>query len=148
MENKNHQHHGHHHDHKSHGNDHSCCSLPKNNNEAAKEVSSEDKEKIYTCPMHPEVRQKGPGNCPICGMALEPEEISLEDEENPELKDFTKRLQVSATLSIPLVALAMSDLIPGQPVQHSMPAWLYSGIQLILATPVVAWGGLPFLKED
>lgn len=147
MENKNHQHHGHHHDHKSHGNDHSCCSLPKNNNEAAKEVSSEDKEKIYTCPMHPEVRQKGPGNCPICGMALEPEEISLEDEENPELKDFTKRLQVSATLSIPLVALAMSDLIPGQPVQHSMPAWLYSGIQLILATPVVAWGGLPFFER-
>lgn len=147
MENKNHQHHGHHHDHKSHGNDHSCGSLPKNNNEAAKEVSSEDKEKIYTCPMHPEVRQKGPGNCPICGMALEPEEISLEDEENPELKDFTKRLQVSATLSIPLVALAMSDLIPGQPVQHSMPAWLYSGIQLILATPVVAWGGLPFFER-
>lgn len=142
MENKNH-----------HGNadavhtDHSCCSIPKSTSSAPKEVRPENKLEMYTCPMHPEVRQKGPGNCPICGMALEPEEVSLDDEENPELKDFTKRLKVSASLSIPLVALAMSDLIPGQPIQHALPAWLYSGIQLILATPVVLWGGLPFFQR-
>ena len=110
-------------------------------------VSAADNEKIYTCPMHPEVRQKGPGNCPICGMALEPEEVSLEDEQNPELIDFTKRLKVSAVLSIPLFLLAMSDLIPGQPVQHAIPQWLYAGVQLILATPVVLWGGLPFFER-
>ncbi len=109
--------------------------------------SAEDKEKIYTCPMHPEIRQKGPGNCPICGMALEPEEISLEEEENPELIDFTKRLKVSAVLSIPLFLLAMSDLLPGQPVQHAIPVWLNAAIQFILATPVVLWGGLPFFER-
>ncbi len=146
MKNDNH-HHGHHHGHKMPDSDHSCCSIPKAKNETPVEVTSEDKEKIYICPMHLEIRQKGPGSCPICGMALEPEEISLEEDENPELIDFTKRLKVSAALSIPLVALAMSDLIPGQPVQHSMSAWLYSGIQLILATPVVLWGGWPFFER-
>ena len=114
---------------------------------APKPVTAEDKEKIYTCPMHPEIRQKGPGNCPICGMALEPEEVSLEEEENPELIDFTKRLKVSAVLSIPLALLAMSDLIPGQPVQHAIPGWVNGIIQFLLATPVVLWGGLPFFER-
>lgn len=112
-----------------------------------KPVTAEDKEKIYTCPMHPEIRQKGPGNCPICGMALEPEEVSLEEEENPELIDFSKRLKVSAVLAIPLALLAMSDLIPGQPVQHALPGWLNGIIQFLLATPVVLWGGLPFFER-
>ncbi len=112
-----------------------------------KEVSSADKEKIYTCPMHPEVRQQGPGNCPICGMALEPEEVSLVEEENPELVDFTKRLKVSIPLTIPLLLLAMSDLIPGQPVQHAIPSWINAAIQFVLATPVVLWGGLPFFER-
>ena len=115
--------------------------------EAPKEVSASEKEGIYICPMHPEVRQKGPGSCPICGMALEPEEISLEEAENPELNDFTKRLKISAPLTIPLLLLAMSDLIPGQPVQHAIPAWINAGIQFILATPVVLWGGLPFFER-
>ncbi|HMN67483.1 MAG TPA: heavy metal translocating P-type ATPase [Bdellovibrionales bacterium] len=114
---------------------------------APKPVTAEDKEKIYTCPMHPEIRQKGPGNCPICGMALEPEEVSLEEEENPELIDFSKRLKVSAVLAIPLALLAMSDLIPGQPVQHALPGWLNGIIQFLLATPVVLWGGLPFFER-
>ncbi len=144
MENKNHHNH---HQKPSEMSDHSCCSVPNKSHALPKEISDQDKERIYTCPMHPEVRQKGPGNCPICGMALEPEEISLDDDENPELKDFSKRLKVSAALTIPLAALAMSDLIPGQPVQHAMPAWLYSVIQLILATPVVLWGGLPFFQR-
>lgn len=109
--------------------------------------SSEDLEKIYTCPMHPEVRQKGPGNCPKCGMALEPEEISLDDQENPELIDFTRRMKVGVVLSLPLLFMAMSDLIPGQPVQHAIPNWLNAAIQLILATPVVLWGGWPFFER-
>ncbi len=106
-----------------------------------------DKERIYTCPMHPEIRQKGPGSCPICGMALEAEEVSLEEEVNPELADFTRRLKISGTLTIPLFLLAMSDLIPGQPVQHAMPHSFYAGIQFMLATPVVVWGGLPFFER-
>ncbi|MGE0525991.1 MAG: heavy metal translocating P-type ATPase [Bdellovibrionales bacterium] len=105
------------------------------------------KDAIYTCPMHPEIRQKGPGNCPICGMALEPEEVRLEEEANPELVDFTKRLKVSAALSVPLALLAMSDLLPGQPVQHALPGWALSWIQFLLATPVVLWGGLPFFER-
>ncbi len=115
--------------------------------ESSQVVSAADKEAVYTCPMHPEIRQKGPGSCPICGMALEPEEVSLEEQENPELIDFTRRLKVSATLAIPLLLLAMSDLIPEQPVQHALPHWLYAGIQLLLATPVVLWAGLPFFER-
>lgn len=110
-------------------------------------ISAVDIEHIYTCPMHPEVRQKGPGNCPICGMALEPDEVSLTEEENPELIDFTRRLKISAALAIPLLLLAMSDLIPGQPVQHMLPHWLNAGIQFLLATPVVLWAGLPFFER-
>jgi P-type Cu+ transporter len=114
---------------------------------APKEVSAADKENIYTCPMHPEIRQKGPGNCPICGMALEPEEVSLIEEVNPELIDFTKRLKISIPLTVPLLLLAMSDLIPGQPVQHAIPSWINAAIQFVLATPVVLWGGFPFFER-
>jgi Cu+-exporting ATPase len=110
-------------------------------------VNAAEKERIYTCPMHPEIRQKGPGNCPICGMALEPAEVSLTDEENPELVDFTRRLKVSAALALPLLVLSMSDLIPGQPIQHALSPSLNTGIQLLLATPVVLWGGFPFFER-
>lgn len=104
-------------------------------------------DKIYTCPMHPEVRQKGPGSCPICGMALEPEEISFVEEVNPELVDFMKKLKISIPLTLPLFVLAMSDLMPGQPLQHAVPAWVLAVIQLILASPVVVWGGWPFFER-
>lgn len=110
-------------------------------------VSVTDKERIYTCPMHPQIKQKGPGNCPICGMALEPEEVSLQEEKNPELVDFTHRLKVCAVLAIPLLLLAMSDLVPGQPLQHALPSWLIAVIQFVLATPVVLWGGRPFFER-
>lgn len=102
---------------------------------------------IYTCPMHPEIRQTGPGNCPICGMALELESINSEEQTNPELIDFTRRLKFSALLTIPLFLLTMSDLIPGKPLQHILPAWVLAGIQFFLATPVVLWGGLPFFER-
>jgi Cu+-exporting ATPase len=108
---------------------------------------SDEKSRIFTCPMHPQIRQKGPGSCPICGMALEAEDFSLHEEENPELVDFTRRLKVSGALAIPLLLLAMSDLIPGQPVQHALPQWLFAGLQFLLATPVVLWGGFPFFER-
>jgi Cu+-exporting ATPase len=99
---------------------------------------------IYTCPMHPEVRQTGPGACPKCGMALEPEEPSAAVTENPELTDMTRRLWLSAALALPLLLLAMSEMLPGMPVQHALGAHLTGWIQLALATPVVLWGGWPF----
>lgn len=101
-------------------------------------------QRVYTCPMHPEIRQVGPGNCPICGMALEPEEVRLEDQENPELVDFSRRFKVATALSVPLLLLAMSDLIPGQPVQRSFAPLTLALIQFVLATPVVLWAGMPF----
>lgn len=106
-----------------------------------------DQDQIYTCPMHPQIRQKGPGSCPLCGMALEPEEIRLDQQDDPELIDFTKRLKICAALSAPLLILSMSDLIPGQPVQQALPFWLYAGVQFLLSTPVVLWGGLSFFER-
>ncbi len=98
----------------------------------------------YTCPMHPEVVQRGPGTCPICGMALEPRTVSLADDANPELADMTRRARVSAALTAPLFLLAMSDLLPGQPLQHRVSATILAWTQLALATPVVLWGAWPF----
>ena len=98
----------------------------------------------YTCPMHPEIVRDAPGSCPLCGMALEPRTVSLNDEENPELRDMQKRFWLSAVLSLPVFALGMSDLIPGQPLQQTFSASALTWIQLALATPVVLWGGAPF----
>jgi P-type Cu+ transporter len=101
----------------------------------------------YTCPMDPEVNQIGPGACPICGMALEPRVVALEEEENPELKDMKRRFWVSAALTLPVLLLAMSEMIPGQPVQHAVSPRLLTFIQFALATPVVLWGGKPFFQR-
>ena len=111
---------------------------------AAKADGADTRE--YTCPMHPEVRRRGPGSCPICGMALEPLEVTLDDEaeRNPELDDMTRRLKVSAALTLPLFLLAMSDLIPGRPIQHAIAPQPLAWIQLVLATPVVMYGAWPF----
>jgi Cu+-exporting ATPase len=89
----------------------------------------------YTCPMHPEIRQRGPGACPKCGMALEPEIASGAEDENPELGQMTRRFWVSLGLSVPTLAIAMLD-VKGL-------AWL----QFVLATPVVLWGGWPFFQR-
>jgi Cu+-exporting ATPase len=89
---------------------------------------------IYTCPMHPEVRQQGPGSCPICGMALEPLSPSAEPDD-AELRDLTRRLWASAACTIPVAALGMSEMWGGHP-----NPW----VELVLATPVVVWGGWPF----
>lgn len=98
----------------------------------------------YTCPMHPEIVRDVPGNCPICGMALEPRTISLDGETNPELIDMTRRFWVSLVLTIPLLVIGMSDLIPGRPLERIAPMPVWSWLELLLATPVVLWGGWPF----
>ncbi len=99
----------------------------------------------YTCPMHPEVVQEGAGSCPKCGMALEPRTISLEEEENPEYDYMKRRFVIGAILTIPLVIIAMRDLIPGGSLIENLATQNTLGwIELILATPVVLWAGWPF----
>ena len=98
---------------------------------------------MYTCPMHPEIRQDHPGTCPICGMALEPEMPSLEDEDNPELVDFSRRFWWTLPLTISVLVLAMFG--------HYMASWLSVGartwLEFVLATPVVLWAGWPFFER-
>ena len=95
----------------------------------------------FTCPMHPEIVQDGPGACPLCGMALEPLDVSAEEEESAELADMRRRFAVSAALTLPLFLLAMSEM--WRPLHGPAFVWL----QLALATPVVVWGGWPFFAR-
>jgi len=106
----------------------------------------EVKSQKYTCPMHPEVVQDGPGTCPKCGMALEPMVVSLEGEEDDsEYRDMLRRFIVSAILTLPLLVIAMRDLIPGGYLLEGLArARTLEWIEVILATPVVLWGGWPF----
>jgi Cu+-exporting ATPase len=101
----------------------------------------------YVCPMHPEIVRQEPGSCPICGMALEPRTVTLEEEANPELVDMTRRFWISVALTAPIFFLAMSDMIPGQPIQRLVHSKLLNWFQLVLATPVVLWGGWPFFQR-
>ncbi|HEY1072045.1 heavy metal translocating P-type ATPase [Brevundimonas sp.] len=100
---------------------------------------------IYTCPMHPQVRQEGPGNCPICGMALEPETVTAEAAPNHELIDFTRRLWIGAILTLPVVALEMGGHLTG--LADRIPGQTSNWIQIALATPVVLWAGWPFFER-
>ncbi|MEW6409635.1 MAG: heavy metal translocating P-type ATPase [Nitrospirota bacterium] len=97
----------------------------------------------WTCPMHPEIVRDAPGSCPICGMALEPKS-ALGEEENPELIDMTRRFRVGVVLTVPLVIIAMHNYIPGISLEGLIPPKIMKWLELILATPVVLWGGLPF----
>ncbi|MDK4807174.1 MAG: heavy metal translocating P-type ATPase [Novosphingobium aromaticivorans] len=99
---------------------------------------------IWICPMHPEIRQEGPGTCPICGMALEPEAPTLDDGPNPELVDFTRRLKVSAVLAVPLLLLSMGAEMLGL---HLVPMAWSPWIQLLLSAPIVLWAGRPFFER-
>jgi Cu+-exporting ATPase len=101
----------------------------------------------YTCPMHPEIVRPGPGACPICGMALEPRTAMIEEGENHELTSMTWRFWVSTALTIPVLVLGMSDLIPGRPVQQFLSMRAIGWTELVLATPVVLWGGWPFFER-
>lgn len=101
----------------------------------------------YTCPMHPQIVRPGPGNCPICGMALEPRTVTAQEEDNPELRAMTRRFWVSLALTAPLLAVAMAHMLPGMPMQRLLPGGWQPWIELILATPVVLWGGAPFFQR-
>jgi Cu+-exporting ATPase len=98
----------------------------------------------WTCPMHPEIVRDRPGSCPVCGMALEPRTMTLEEEENPELRDMTRRFWVSVSFTALILISAMGHLIPGHPLAAigSPRFWIF--FELALATPVVLWGGWPF----
>ncbi len=103
----------------------------------------------YTCPMHPEVVQTGPGTCPKCGMALEPKELTLDGGAgpDPELIDMSRRFRISLVFTIPLLAVAMSDMLPGQPLAAVLASAAMNWLQLLLATPVVVWCGRPFFER-
>jgi heavy metal translocating P-type ATPase len=100
---------------------------------------------IYTCPMHPEIRQEGPGSCPICGMALEPELITADAAPNPELADMKRRFWIALALTLPVFALEMGGHLTG--LQHWLGRQTSNVIQLVLATPVVVWAGWPFFER-
>ena len=99
----------------------------------------------YTCPMHPQIVRAGPGSCPICGMALEPRTITA-DGENPELRPMSRRFWTSLVLTVPLFAIAMADMFPGSSAQVLPGRWV-QWIEFFLATPVVLWGGWPFVQR-
>src|SRR5450830_2080014 len=109
--------------------------------------SAADLDAIYTCPMHPEVRQKGPGACPFCGMALEPAIVTLDEGPNHELIDMTRRFWVAATLGLPVMAFAMAEMAAPGAIHRAINLQLASWIQLALATPVVLWAGWPFFAR-
>lgn len=127
--------HSHHHDHAAHTHAHAPAS--------AKPAPKGDQSQVeYTCPMHPQVRQMGPGHCPLCGMALEPVLATAEQGESPELRDMTKRFWIGTALTVPVFALEMGGHLTN--LNHLLGQQLSNWIQLALGTPVVLWAGWPF----
>jgi Cu+-exporting ATPase len=100
----------------------------------------------YTCPMHPQIVRDLPGNCPICGMTLEPMTVTVE-EANPELDRMMRRLWVSIGFTLPLLAIMISDLLPGHPIQRLLAGRRLGWVEFAFATPVVLWGGWPFFQR-
>ncbi|MCZ6806170.1 MAG: copper-translocating P-type ATPase, partial [Deltaproteobacteria bacterium] len=99
----------------------------------------------HTCPMHPEIVRNEPGSCPICGMALEPRRVAVgDDAANPELADMTRRFWLAAALAVPLVVVAMGDLLPGEPISQLLSPRARTLLELALATPVCLWAAWPF----
>jgi Cu+-exporting ATPase len=101
----------------------------------------------YTCPMHPQIRQDGPGNCPICGMTLEPLEVTAEAGPNAELIDMSRRFWIALVLALPVVVLEMGGHIPALALHELVPPRVTALIQFLLATPVVLWAGWPFFQR-
>ena len=123
------------------GEKHACCANASKGNASQGNEKNESKG-MYVCPMHPQVRQKGPGTCPICGMALEPEVVSAEDGPNLELLDMSRRLWIGLTLTLPVFVLEMGSHLLN--LHQYIPPKLSAFIQMGLATPVVLWAGWPF----
>jgi Cu+-exporting ATPase len=98
----------------------------------------------WTCPMHPQIVARAPGACPICGMALEPRSVSAEPDENPELRDMSRRFWFALLVTLPLFAVAMSDLLPGDPLGRALSMQVRGWLELGLATPVCLWSAWPF----
>ena len=101
----------------------------------------------YTCPMHPQIVRDGPGSCPICGMALEARTAVVDHEENPELTSMTRRFWVSVALTVPVLILGMSEMIPENPAARVFSMNVTGWIEFVLATPVVLWAGWPFFER-
>ena len=97
--------------------------------------------------MHPQIVRDAPGSCPICGMALEPQTVTAAEGPDPQLVDMTRRFWVGVALTLPLLALVMGDMLPGQPLRHLIPGRVSAWLQLVLATPVVLWAGWPFFER-
>ena len=115
--------------------------------DAAPATGPVDTEALYTCPMHPEIEQIGPGTCPICGMALEPKNLpAVDDQPNPELVDFSRRFWLGVWLSVPLLVLSMGPLF-GLPLERWIAPHISVLLELALATPVVLWSGWPFFQR-
>lgn len=127
----------------SHSGKNSCCHISDKPQAPQKSASKNLGQIIYICPMHLEIRQEKPGSCPLCGMALEPEAVSVEETSNPEYIDMSRRFWVALVLSIPVFIMAMGE--------HQLAKWLpirlSIWIQMILATPVVLWCGWPFFQR-
>jgi Cu+-exporting ATPase len=101
----------------------------------------------YVCPMHPEIVRSEPGPCPICGMALEPRTVTVEEAANPELDDMTRRFWWGLAPTLVVLLVAMSDMLPGHPIQEMVSSQTLSWVQLLLSAPVVLWGGWPFFER-
>ncbi|NOX57140.1 MAG: heavy metal translocating P-type ATPase [Planctomycetes bacterium] len=125
-----------------------CCHHTARHEPPSSAPELTDLDSLYTCPMHPEVQQKGPGACPKCGMALEPMGVPEpgEEEDDSELRDMSRRFWVGFVLSVPVLVLAMGPLI-GLPLEAWLPAGVSQWLQFLLATPVVLWAGWPFFQR-
>ncbi len=121
---------------------HDCCHSHKSKTDDNLNKTNSNPNAIYTCPMHPEVRQIGQGSCPKCGMALEP--LIADDSENEELKDMSKRFWLAALFTIPLFIISMGDLLPGQPISKLFSPTVKIYLELLFATPVCFYSAWPF----
>ncbi|MBI1393360.1 MAG: heavy metal translocating P-type ATPase [Alphaproteobacteria bacterium] len=138
--------HSHHKHEPSAHDDHACChgaGAPGAADKSYDHVPADHSGTVWTCPMHPQVRETSNTRCPICGMSLEPETGSL-DEDTHELDDMTRRFWISAALALPLLVIAMADMIPGKPLGAISHASWSGVLQMVLATPVIVWGAAPF----
>jgi P-type Cu+ transporter len=127
--------------------DHGCCKQGRKPVDIPNNTALASGTTIYTCPMHPEIEQDHPGDCPICGMSLEPKTANAVDEDNSELTDMTRRLWIGGLLTLPVFVLAMLHLVPIAALQTIGDSHLSRWIQFALTTPVVLWAAAPFFRR-